>query len=53
MSTALTIALIVLGALALYALFIALRAWLAEMHHMNRRFENACRGNSGLRPYER
>ena len=45
--------LILLGVMALFALFIGLRTWFAQMHQMNKRIENTCRGCSGLHPYER
>lgn len=39
--------------IGVFALFIGLRAFFAQTHQMNKRIENACRGCSGLFPYER
>ncbi len=39
--------------IVMFALFIGLHTFFAQMHRMNKRIENACRGCSGLHPYER
>ncbi len=39
--------LILLGLATLYALFVGLRAWFAQIHRMNKRIKNACQGFSG------
>ena len=39
--------------IVVFPLFIGLCTFFAQIHHINKRIENACRGCSGPHPYER